>query len=181
MFIISTIGVGYVSVYKVFKQVINIFQKVTSSIQQSIMPQFSELSALNQKRRGFNIVNKIRNVILIVGIPLALVLGFSSKYWLNLLYGNLYSENWWILLIYLLVQVIALSYSAIHPYFLSLDKSKKCALYVLFANTIYVLYAYVFIHKLGLLTMVISFAIQSSIVILLKIHDINRELKMGGD
>jgi hypothetical protein len=29
--------------------------------------------------------------------------------------------------------------------------------------------------------MVISFAIQSSIVILLKIHDINRELKMGGD
>lgn len=176
MFIVSALGTDYVAIYKVFKQVINIFQKVTSSIQQSILPQLSELSAKNQKRQGFEVIKKIRNKIIKFGIPLALLMGVTSPLWLKWIYGDLYAENWLCLLFLLIVQILALSYSAIHPYFLALDNSKKSAIYVLIANVLYMGLAYILIGTLGLMAMAIAFAIQCAVVIGLKAHDIKKEL-----
>ena len=45
MFIVSLLGTDYVAVFKVFKQIVAILQKITSPLQQAIMPQFSELKA----------------------------------------------------------------------------------------------------------------------------------------
>ena len=175
MFIISVLGNDKVAIFKVFKQCVAILQKVASPIQQAILPQFSELSAKNEKNRGYRIVIKIRNAMLNTITPISLIIGITSPLWLNILYGQEYACYWYVLLIYLLVQTYALSYTTIHSYFLSLDKSKESAIIVLISNIIYFICAYLLVNKTGMLGMVLSFALQAFLVINLKKKEILKE------
>ena len=177
VFIISLLGNELVSVFKVFKQCVAMVKKVTSAVQQAIMPQFSELNAKGKKEKGYRIVCQIRNVILKVMVPISLIIGLLSPIWLDILYGNLYANYWYVLAIYILIQMIALSYTAIHPFYISLNKPKKEASFVLFSNIIYMLVAYILIRIIGMIGIVIAFSIQCFIVIYSKIVDIKRELK----
>lgn len=177
VFIISLLGNELVSVFKVFKQCVAMVKKVTSAVQQAIMPQFSELSALGMKAKGYQIVLKIRNIILKVMIPITLIIGILSPIWLELFYGKLYASYWYVLAIYLLIQIIALSYTAIHPFYISLNKPKRETIFVLISNIIYMIIAYILIRKIGMLGIVIGFSIQCFIVIYFKIVDIKKEIK----
>ena len=172
VFIVSILGDGAVAVYKVFKQLAGVLQKVTSPIQQSILPQFSQLSAEGSIRKGYDVVIKIRNFSLRVILPIAIVVGITSKLWLGLVYGELYAEQWYVFLMYIVVQAFALSYTTIHPYFLSLNEAKRSALYVFVANTVYFIVALLLVPKIGLVGIVISFAVQVWIVIFAKVKRI---------
>lgn len=174
VFIVSILGTQFVSVFKVFKQIVSILSKVTTPIYQAIMPQFSMLTAQGNKEKGYNIVLKIRNAILIVSIPGSLILGFSSPLWLNIIYGEFYAHYWYVLTLFLLIQSLVLSYTTIHPYFLALGKTKESAIYVLISNIIYILFALTFIKIGGMLTLVLCYLVQSVIVIFLKINNIKK-------
>lgn len=174
VFIVSYLGTNLVAVFKVFKQVISILSKLTTPIYQAIMPQFAELTAKGMKERGYKIVKKIRNVILTIMLPCSFIIGITSIVWLDLIYGSIYAENWYILLIYLFVQTLALSYTTIHPYFVTLGNAKQSAIYVMIANIVYMFVALILANKFGMIGLVISYFIQSSIVILLKIRHIKK-------
>lgn len=177
MFIVSLLGNSYVSIYKVFKQFVGILQKVISPIKQAILPQFSELSAQKNEKRGFEVVEKIHKTVMIIGMPISLVAGLTSLFWLDKIYGPEYATLWYVLLFYLLIQTYALSYSTIHPYFLSLDQSKRSALYVLISNVVYMIIAFAATRYVGLLGMVIAFLIQCVLAIELKKRYIKKILR----
>ena len=139
------------------------------------MPQFSELSAKGEKNRGYSVVLKIKKAILRIIGPIALILGITSPFWLKILYGDIYAKNWYILLFYLLVQTYALSYTTIHSYFLSLNKSKQSALYCCIANVVYMILAILLVKTWGMFGIVFSYLIQVLIVIKLKERDIKKE------
>lgn len=168
VFLISLLGNTYVSVFKVFKQCVSIFQKLSSPIQQSIMPQFSELAAKNEQKRGFEVVKKIQKTMFKIMVPFAIIVGCTSKIWLKLVYGVIYSQKWYVLLLYLIVQAYAVSYSTIHPYFLSLNQPKKSTIYVTIANIAYMILSLSLIKPLGMIGIIFSFFIQCIIVINLK-------------
>lgn len=179
VFIISLLGSNMVAVFKVFKQCIAIIKKVTSAIQQAIMPQFSELIARGERERGYKIVKKTRNIILKIMIPVGLLIGLTSPLWLNIIYGKIYAANWYNLLIYLIIEIIALSYTTIHPFYVSLDKAKSESYITLGANVIYIILALIFVKLIGMTGMIIAIAIQCFITIYLKMIGIKKELKLN--
>ena len=181
VFIVSLLGNGMVSVFKVFKQIVGIMQKVTSPIQQSILPQFSELAAKNKNEDGYNVVLKIHKVSFKIGLVFSLIIGLSSPYWLKLIYGDLYSSNWYILCLYLLIQTYALSYTTVHPFYLSLGKAKNSTIITLFSNVIYILLAYFLSINIGLIGAVIAFSVQAILAINLKRLDILKQLNRKCD
>ncbi|MBR7042103.1 MAG: oligosaccharide flippase family protein, partial [Bacilli bacterium] len=174
VFIISLLGTKMVAVFKVFKQCIAILKKVTSAIQQAIMPQFSELVASDKKKESFRIVKRIRNVILKIMIPFGLIIGLTGPIWLKIFFGKLYASKWYVLLIYLLVQIVALSFTAIHPLYISLNKVREDTLIAFISNVIYFLIAYILVRYIGMLGIVIAFAIQSAIMIIVKYYHIGK-------
>lgn len=176
VFILSFLSTQLVAVLKVFKQIISILSKVTTPIYQAILPQFSELSALGREKYGFNIVLKIQKAILLIMGPISLIIGFSSPFWLRYIYGELYAQYWIVLLLFLAVQTLALSYTTVHPYFISIGKAKESSYIVLIANLIYIIVSILLIQKIGMLALVVSYFLQSSIVIGLKILSIKKEL-----
>ena len=177
VFIISLLGTNMVAIFKVFKQCVTILKRVASAIQQAIMPQFSSLVAKGKKKRGFDIVKKIRNMILKVMLPFGLIIGLTSIIWLNIFFGKEYADNWYILLIYLIVQIIALSFASLHPFYISLNKVKEDALIAFISNIIYLIIAYVLVKNIGMMGLVIAFAVQSGTIISIKYFHVKKSVK----
>ena len=177
VFIVSILGNDKVVIYKVFKQCVGMISKVTTPIQQSILPQFSELVAKEEREKAYNVVKKIRNVTLKYMGPLIVLVSITSPIWLKILFAKQFAENWYVLFIYLIIQTVALSYTAIHPLFVSLGKVKEDAIITLFANGIYLIFAYMIVNILGLLGMVFAFMVQAFLMISLKDIIIKKNIK----
>lgn len=177
VFIISKLSLELVSVFKVFKQMIALISKLSVPIYQAIFPQFSKLTATDKLDMAYNVVKKIRNVVLTYVLPISFLIGLTSVYWLNIVFDSLYSENWYVLLLYLIVHTISISYTTIHPLFISMGKVKEDFIYVLLTNILYFIFALLLVKYMGMTGIVISYAIQSFSIIILKIIKIEKLLK----
>lgn len=181
VFIVSKLGLGMVSIFKFFKQIVAILSKLTTPLYQAIFPQFSSLAADGKEREGYKIVLKIRNIILMVMIPTSLLIGFTSHWWLGLIFDNIYASYWYVLLIYLLLQSFALSYTTIHPYFVSLGEVFYSFKYVLISNIVYICLAFFLVGYLDMLGIVLAYAVQFTLVIVLKNEKIKKVLVVNND
>ena len=168
VFIVSVLGNATVAIYKIFKQIIGIISKVTGPIQQSILPQFSELSAKGNEKRGFEVVIKIHKTILKYTLPISILVGVTSYFWLGKLYDVTYANYWYILFIYLMIQTYALSYTTIHPFFITLGNMRINAIIEFTANIVYLIVSYILVRAMGLLGITIAFLIQILLNIFLK-------------
>ena len=168
VFIVSVLGNATVAIYKIFKQIIGIISKVTGPIQQSILPQFSELSAKGNEKRGFEVVIKIHKTILKYTLPISILVGITSYFWLGKLYDMTYANYWYILFIYLMIQTYALSYTTIHPFFITLGNMRINAIIEFTANIVYLIVSYILVRVMGLLGITIAFLIQILLNIFLK-------------
>ena len=168
VFIVSVLGNATVAIYKIFKQIIGIISKVTGPIQQSILPQFSELSAKGNEQRGFEVVIKIHKTILKYTLPISILVGVTSYFWLGKLYDMTYANYWYILFIYLMIQTYALSYTTIHPFFITLGNMRINAIIEFTANIAYLIVSYILVRAMGLLGITIAFLIQILLNIFLK-------------
>ena len=168
VFIVSVLGNATVAIYKIFKQIIGIISKVTGPIQQSILPQFSELSAKGNEKRGFEVVIKIHKTIVKYTLPISILVGVTSYFWLGKLYDMTYANYWYILFIYLMIQTYALSYTTIHPFFITLGNMRINAIIEFTANIVYLIVSYILVRAMGLLGITIAFLIQILLNIFLK-------------
>lgn len=168
VFIVSVLGNATVAIYKIFKQIIGIISKVTGPIQQSILPQFSELSAKGNEKRGFEVVIKIHKTMLKYTLPISILVGVTSYFWLGKLYDMTYANYWYILFIYLMIQTYALSYTTIHPFFITLGNMRINAIIEFTANIVYLIVSYILVRAMGLLGITIAFLIQILLNIFLK-------------
>lgn len=176
VFIVSSLSLSMVAIFKVFKQIISIVSKLTTPVYQAIYPQFSKLVAQKQSGYAYEVVLKIRNVILKYFLPLFTVLGLTSYWWLKIIFDISYANYWYILCIYLIVHTIALSYTTIHPYFVSIGKVLQSFIICGIANVVYLLAAYLGVELLGMLGIIIAYVIQFTIVISSEIFIIKKYL-----
>ena len=177
VFIVSVLGNVTVAIYKIFKQIIGIISKVTGPIQQSILPQFSELSAKGNEKRGFEVVIKIHKTILKYTLPISILVGATSYIWLGKLYDMKYANYWYILFIYLMIQTYALSYTTIHPFFITLGNMRINAIIEFTANIVYLIVSYILVRAMGLLGITIAFLIQILLNIFLKYFCIKKMIE----
>lgn len=178
VFIISKLGLEMVTIFKFFKQIISLLSKLTTPIYQAIFPQFSKLVAENKKTEAYNVVLKIKKTILTFILPCSIILGLTSNIWLNLLFETSYAQYWYVLTVYLIVHTIALSYTTIHPFFVSLGEVKSSFKYVLVSNIIYIIVSLILIKPINMLAIVIAYTCQFSIIIFCKKRKISKILRL---
>lgn len=176
VFVVSALKLELVTVFKVFKQIISVLSKLAAPIYQAIFPQFSTLVAKGEYKRGYDAVIKIRNAVYKYFIPLIIVVGLSSPIWLNIIFGEIFSQYWYILFIYLIIHTYALSYTTIHPYFTALGKVKEGFIICLIANVVYLILALTLTKHFGMIAIVMSYAVQILVVIHAKKHMIKKEI-----
>lgn len=174
VFIVSKLGVDKVAIYKVFKQIISMLSKLTKPIYQAIYPQFAGLIAEKKYKEGYNVVITIRNNILKYATPFSLLVGITSFFWLKITFGVNYASNWYVLLFYLIIHTIALSYTTIHPYFIALGDAFASFRYSLYSNVLYLIIAYLLVSHFGMVGILIGYFVQFMALITLKDIKIKR-------
>ena len=102
--------------------------------------------------------------------------GATSYLWLGKLYDITYANYWYILFIYLIIQTYALSYTTIHPFFITLGNTKMDATIGFIANIVYLIIGYFLTRLIGLVGMIIAFLIQVILIIFFKYNYIERRL-----
>ena len=176
VFIVAKLGIDMVSIFKVFKQIASIISKLMIPIQQAIMPQFSELIAKGKVRLAYENFLKIHKYLIIIFIPIALIIGLSSFMWLDLVFSSGYSKYWYVLLLLLISQSIAFSYSTIHPLFISMKNVFYSFVYGLITNIVYLIVALILVNKMQMVGLIIAFTIQYSLLIYLKNRKIKKQI-----
>ena len=96
------------------------------------------------------------------------MVGVTSYFWLGKLYDMTYANYWYILFIYLMIQTYALSYTTIHPFFITLGNMRINAIIEFTANIAYLIVSYILVRAMGLLGITIAFLIQILLNIFLK-------------
>lgn len=176
VFIISQLGLTMVAIFKVFKQLTSILSKVMVPIQQAIMPQFSEMVAKGNVREAYNKFKKIHKILLLIFIPIALLVGLTSYFWLDIIFTKGYSSYWYVLLIFLVSQAISFSYSTIHPLFVSMKNVFWSFIYGLFTNILYLIVAFLLVDKLQMLGLILAYTLQYSTLVYLKNKKIKKQI-----
>lgn len=168
VFVISLISVDMVAVYKVYKQIIQVFSMLVNPISQAILPQFSELVAKNKTKEALLKVLKIRNAILTVGVVALVCSLFLGKPVFTWVLGKEYGDNLMMFEALFVVQIILMSYTAIHPFFSSLGVANIDFMYTAISNVIYMIVAFSFVKILGVYAIILAMAIQGGFLIMVK-------------
>lgn len=176
VFIISGISVEMVAVFKVFKQVLQVFSMLANPISTAIMPQMSELVSEGRAREAFRVVLKIRNVICVVAVFCILAAAILGYPLFGFFFGKTYAINLPLFLILLSVHFYALMYVALHPYFYSLGLARQDSFVSLGANVIYLCVAFSLVDALGAYAIVLAMAFQYLITNVTKVQIVNKKL-----
>lgn len=168
IFIISFISVDMVAVYKVFKQITQVFSMLVNPISQAILPQFSELVAKNRIEEAFSKVMKLRNAILAAGsvaVVLSIIFGKTVFTWiLGVEYGN----NIFLFEVIFITYILLMSYTAIHPFFAALGVAEIDFMYTALSNVIYICIAIGCVKWLGIYSIILATSIQGVYLIYMK-------------
>lgn len=161
------------SIYKVFQKIGGVLQKVSTPISQVIYPEFCKMVSKNKKKEAIKLCKKMGVYIFGVGFLSILIVIATNKFWLWILIPepNKYLS---LLVLYLLVNVLIHSFLGLHSLFISLDFIKANVIIIVFCNFIYLIYFFILVNKFALAGVILSIAIQSSMVIILKIIVIER-------
>jgi len=178
VFIVSAvIGFEGVAIYKILKEISKVIGQIGDPIFQVSYPEFASMVARKENIRATKFAAKIGIIIFSICTPVALVVSFSSPWWLNILFGKVFAAAWIILSIYLLLQIISTSFITIHTLFIAMGYVQKNFIILAIANTSYLALAWILGKNIGLMGVVLAYGVQFSIVISLKIFYISRSLK----
>lgn len=178
IFIVSAVvGLQGVAIYKILKEISKIIGQIGDPIFQASYPEFASMVARKENIHATKFAAKIGIIIFFICFPVALIVSFSSQWWLNIFFSEVFAAAWIILSIYLLLQVISTSFITIHSLFIAMGYVQKNFIILTIANTIYLALAWILGKNIGLMGVVLAYGVQFSIAISLKIFYISRGLR----
>lgn len=177
--IMSTISYDVVAVYKVYKQIAQLLNKLSTPLTQAILPQFAEMVAKGEERSCLRYAMNIKNKSLKIMVPGMLLVGLVALPVMHHWLGPLYTQYWYALFLLLLARSYALSYTAIHPLFLAVGEVKKSFWFALVTNVMFLGLSAVLVRQFSITGNVIALAIQYVVLINLKKWTLTRRFQRG--
>lgn len=165
---LSMISYDVVAVFKVYKQIGQALTKLTIPIKQAVMPLFSELIAKGKKRECYDYLIKMRNKSLQILMPAVVMVTGGSLVFMHFTLDDVYVQYWYILLLYLFLRALALSYASIHPLFVALGQVRQNFIVTLFANVVYIVLVWVTVGRIGIWAILLGLMVEYFIIIHMK-------------
>lgn len=182
VFIISLISVDMVAIYKVFKQIILAFSMLVNPISQAILPQFSELVAMNRTKEALTKVLKLRNAILAVGAVAVIGSLILGRPVFTFILGKEYGDNLFLFMVLFCISIMTMSYTAIHPFFASLGVAKIDFIITAVSNVVYMIVAIGLVKVMGIYSIILATGMQGASCVCMKYrYTCNHFLQNRGD
>tara|TARA_R110002012_G_scaffold283090_2_gene473161 strand:- start:109159 stop:110487 length:1329 start_codon:yes stop_codon:yes gene_type:complete len=121
-----------VGVYSVAVKIATIVSFIYNAVISILMPQIVEFFSNKKEEKLKEVINYSTKLIFITTIPIALVLGLFSKFFLSL-FGEVYTEGYIILLLLLLAQLTNSLTGPVGPFLSMCGEEKKQLLFIAIA------------------------------------------------
>ncbi|QKS72603.1 oligosaccharide flippase family protein [Paenalkalicoccus suaedae] len=166
-----------VAIYKIFKQIAAISNKVADPVFQAIYPQLVKMIISNEPIKAVKFVLKTSILLCSVLLPTVFLISISAPIWLGLIFGEVFAKAWKVLAVYLVIEIITQSLIGIHPLFTAMGFVKKNVFIILTANILYIPIVLQLGDSFGLIGIVTAYGVQFCIVLIIKAYYINRYLQ----
>lgn len=160
-------GVESISIYRIFQKLGSIVEKVGVPLSQIIYPEITAMVAKGDYKEAFKLNKKIIKISSICGGVILLGTAITYKLWLWLFIDN-YQQYILLFLLYLTYIVISYCGVGLHAMFMALGYIKYTVPILLIINPIYIILLIVLTINFGLLGVIISLAIQTLAILLVK-------------
>lgn len=164
----STLSIEMVGVYKLFKQLSSLVTRIVDPIYQAIYPQLAEIIAEKKSNKAYNTAIKVSIIIAIAIVPLLIIVVVTSKWWLNVLFGELFSMYWIHFGIFITLMSFDTITSPLHPLFNALGLAKQKFIITTVGNLLFLLFAYFLSIHLSILGVILAWGIQFVVITGLK-------------
>jgi O-antigen/teichoic acid export membrane protein len=161
----AVVSLEATGIYKIIKQIAQLLGLLADPIYQAVYPQFATMVVNNKLASAAKYAAKIGITIFLVVGPVAFGLAASSVWWLDLVFGEGFSQGWLPLSIFLLFKAFSLAAIAIHPLFIAMGYVKKNTSILLVSNTLYLLSAYLLGLQFELVGISLAYGIALLIVL----------------
>ena len=174
---LSMLSYDIVAVFKVYKQIGQILTKFATPLKQAVMPLFSDLISKKKYDECYLYFLKMKSKSNYIMAPLVGVLTGSSLMFMYISLDKIYVKYWYILLFYLLLRGVALSYAPIHPLFIALGQVKKNFIISLTANMVYIFIILMLIRFIGIWSILVGLLAEYIIVLFVKSYVVKSVVK----
>ena len=165
-FIINSIlGFSDIAVYKIIEKIGSLILKITTPINQAIIPDLSKRIADNNLQGALSLYKKAIKLIGGIGFVGVSVVAVSSPVWISILLPK-NINNIIALILYLIYIIFTNMFMALHPIFNFLGYIKVNIPLILISNLVYLIILINFANNYGVIGVIISRIIQAAIVVI---------------
>jgi O-antigen/teichoic acid export membrane protein len=153
-----------VSVYKLIKQVGQVIVRLLDPIYQSIFPLFASQVASGESRQAAHNAIKVGALLATLFVPILIVAGLTSRWWLVLLLGEYHEGSAWAARVYLVGLAVVALMMPVHPLLIAMGYARLTALITLTANVAYLVAAVLLGLHFGLIGIAGAYLVNVGIV-----------------
>lgn len=148
-----------IALFKVAKDISNILSKIFDSLYQSIYPEIARLFASNQLLLAKKLINKIISILFFTGIFSYFLFYTFGYQFIDLLFGELYLDSYYIILIFLIGVILQVSSLPLAPILYSRGLFKEAFLNMVISTVLNLLIMIILIYKYSAVGAALSFVL----------------------
>lgn len=161
MIVISSVmSLQMVGIYKVYKEIAGLINRIGDPVNQAIFPEFTKLLGSRDIRKTSSVTKRTMLLLGGLGIVFSLCLLAMSNYIIGQFYGEAYLLD--IRVLYIMIAMFAISFITvpINSLFIAAGFAKYSFFIICFSNVVYLLVAVGFCQLIGIYGVVLAFACQ---------------------
>lgn len=161
MIVISSVmSMTSVGIYKVYKEIAGMINRIGEPVNQAIFPEFTNLIGKRDLVKAKNITRKTTMMLTGLGIVITLIMLGVSEYLVGTFFGKDYTSQISVLYLMLFLYGISFAIVPVNSLFIAAGFAKYSFLLVLFTNTVYLIVAYSCGLVMGIYGIVLAYAVQ---------------------
>lgn len=164
----TVISLEAAGIYSVIKRITILLNQISDPMIMAVFPEFSILVAKRQLKEAYQYSLKIGILLISLFFPVVMIGSLFSPWILKYIFGAEFATGALALSVFLIIKLIPLACSTIHPLFLSLGYAKQSAFLSMTFNMLYLGMAYYLGSIFGLLGLVVAIGLQLHLSVIAK-------------
>lgn len=156
----SVLSIQMVGIYKVYKELSGLINRVGDPINQAIFPIFTRLLGENKISKTVDVTKRIIIMLCALGGTITLVMLILSKFLVSTFFDEVYLSHIYVFQIMIILYGINFILLPINSLFIAAGFAKYSFNIVLFSNIIYLISVYNFGRLFGIVGIILAFVIQ---------------------
>lgn len=149
-----------IGIYKVYKEIAGLIERVGEPINQSIFPEFTKLLGNNEIKRTAALTKKTMVMLTGAGAAITLPMLIASEFLVGIFFGKEYLSQIYALYLLMILYSISFFTLPINSLFIAAGFARDSVIILILTNSVYLVTAFSFGRLMGIYGIILAFGFQ---------------------